>query len=238
MTAHSPSTDELKYTSLLENVRPLVLFGYHYIFGQERGILEVASAIASRGACPSFVISQRWGDKINQELQKRGFLVESAAYGYHIARFKIPQELHLPFVNLYGLIATPAKLRSVVGQRKSTHLFAGNHMQCLYGMSYLMSCNIPLIFRVGDAPSDHPIDRIIWHWCMQRANKIVCNSEYLFRIVSRWTKYKAKCQVIYNYASPRAQSAQPIPVSCGATVVTPHSPNDAVNFGTACAIQI
>jgi glycosyltransferase involved in cell wall biosynthesis len=217
---HGETTDRLECSGALGNIRPLVLFGYDDIFGQERGILEVASAIASRGACPSFLISRRWGDRANEELQKRGFPVESAPYGYQITRFRIPQELHLPFINLYGLIATSARLGSVVEQKESTHILAGNSTQCLYGMGYLMRSNIPLIFRLGDAPPSNPIDRLIWHWCMRRANKIICNCEYLFRLVSKWAGYKAKCQVIYNYASPRAQSTQPIPVPAGNTVVT------------------
>src|SRR5262249_22761360 len=49
---------------------------------------------------------------------------------------------------------------------------------------------------------------------------IICNSEYVFRIVSKWPSYKPKCEVIYNYVSPRDQNAQPIPVPAGSTVVT------------------
>jgi len=214
------ATDGLECSGSLGKIRPLVLFGYDDIFGQERAILEVASAIASRGARPSFLISRRWGDRVSQELQKRGFLAELAPYGYFITRFRVPQELHLPFINLYGLIATSARLGSIVRQKESTHILAGNFTQCLYGMGYLMRSNIPLIFRVGDAPPSNPIDEAIWHWCMRRANKIICNSEYLFRIVSKWADYKRKCQVIYNYASPRAQSKQPVPVPAGNTVVT------------------
>jgi glycosyltransferase involved in cell wall biosynthesis len=214
------ATDRLECSGALGKIRPLVLFGYDDIFGQERGILEVASAIACRGARPSFLISRRWGDRAKLELQKRGFPVDSAPYGYQPTRFRVPQELHLPFINLYGLIATSARLRSIVGQRGSTHILAGSYTQCMYGAGYLMSSNIPLIFRQPDVPSNQPIDRIIWHWCMRRANKIICNSEYVFRIVSKWPSYKPKCQLIYNYASPRVQNAQPIPVPAGSTVVT------------------
>jgi glycosyltransferase involved in cell wall biosynthesis len=214
------ATDGLECSAALERIRPLVLFGYHDIFGQERGILEVASAIACRGARPSFLISRRWGDRVKQELHKRGFLVDSAPYGYHVARFRVPQELHLPFINLYGLIATSRRVGSIVGQKQATHILAGNYIQCLYGMGYLMRSNIPLIFRLGDAPPNNPIDKVIWHWCMRRASKIICNSDYLFRLISKWEGYKRKCQVIYNYASPRAQSKQPIPVPAGNTVVT------------------
>lgn len=194
----------------LDGVRVLVLFGGSELFGQERANIEVFQVLAKLGLKARFVISSRWGNaQIRPELEKRGFEVTTAPFGFHWGRYLFGRYFYYFFRNLSGLLITSWRVWREAHRWQATHLYAPNWAHYTYAAPGMMLLGLPLVFRAGDElPQQTWFHRWICRRLFHRVRKLVCNAEFLRSRMIRAGLSAEKVCVIYNHPPRRLEASR------------------------------
>ena len=189
----------------LGGVRVLVLFGAIPLHGQERGNIEVFRTLQPLGLEPRFITRRPWGKlHIEPELARAGFSYIDAPFGPLMGRNLFGPDI---FIVLAGILRTSWIAWRQIIRWKPTHIFTTHWLYLLYCAPAIFFSRLPLIYRLGDAPSNSTVlHRLLWKQIVRRCSVIVCISEFVCRQLTRGGKTWNKTAVIYNYPPKRSGS--------------------------------
>lgn len=194
----------------LDGVRVLVLFGGSDLFGQERANIEVFSTLAELGLKARFVISSRWGDaQIRPELERRGFEVVSAPFGFHWTRHMLGKHFGYFLLNLMGTLLTSWRVWREVGHWRATHVYAPNWLHLTYAIAGIWLGRLPLIYRMGDKPPPpRSFQGRVLRWLWRRVTRAVGISHFIFASATNCGLAVEKMSVIHSHPLRRMLSQQ------------------------------
>ena len=101
----------------------LILFPGFKLFGQEQGLLAVATAMRQKGIDSHFLVHKNWGQDISNHLRSLNFEYTYISFGsiWSLSIFK-NEKLQF-FKNLYGLFSTTFSVLSLMRNSKFTHIY-------------------------------------------------------------------------------------------------------------------
>lgn len=189
----------------LRDFRVLVLFTGSRLFGHERANIEVFRTLHELGLNARFIVDRRWSrSEIQPALDAAGLEFRTAPYGYQWGGFLRGRHWYIALINLWGVLATSAKVFWEIARWKPTHVYAANALHLSYAIPALSCSSVPLIYRAGDELPDHTsLHRSIKRWIVRRATTVVCISNYIQGRYLAAGVPAARLKVIYNYPPRR-----------------------------------
>lgn len=197
-----------------EPIRALVVFGNIPLLGHERGNMQVFNALKTRGVDALFVTNKAYGHEVIQpELDLLGHRWDVATYPRLFSR---GMDLKTWGQRLRSLMKGAAEFWRIGRAYEPTHVHVGHMMHFLMMLPAILLLGVPVVYRVGDAPSQHrPIFRFLWrHVVIPQVDHFVCVSEYIRDLIFQAGAPSEKVSVIYSFPSERSAdlTATPVPV--------------------------
>jgi glycosyltransferase involved in cell wall biosynthesis len=192
----------------LSTIRVLTALNGLELFGHERGNIEVYKALRDCGADVLVGVNQiENGDKVGAYLRDLGFKTFNLPFGSQWSWKWLRQEPLSIFEKWNQLWGCSRTFSQQIRVFQPTHLHLGSLTTYNYLVPALMSSNVPLIYRVGDAPPiNSPYNLHIWHLAMRRSSKIVANSKFIRQQILAQNIQSEKIEQIYSLAPLPASS--------------------------------
>lgn len=205
--------------SMERKYRVLVLLGNAGLNGQERGNIQVFDALKNQGVESLFVTHQQWGHSlIEPALAQRDLKWVRLDYARHFRKGKRATDWP---GNILRILRGSASLLRIIRQFAPTHIHVANPHYYLAVLPALLQTNIPIIYRLGDAPTVHH-KFYVWLWrygIIRRVDHFVCISQFVRQRLLGLGACSNETTVIYNYPPDRPAPAQPFSMDFGGTQV-------------------
>ena len=172
------------------------------LFGHERGNIEVYKAIRSLGAEVTVAVNaiENGGD-VGRHLRDLSFPTIPLAFGNQWSLKWLKQYPMSVFSKVLSVLGCSVKLRSMISERRPTHVLLGNSLAYSYLSLALATCKVPMVYRMGDGPPfDSPFNLRIWRRAIRRTTHAVAISEFVQREAISGGLPAGRVSVIYNLA--------------------------------------
>lgn len=183
----------------MDKKKILILFPGFKLFGQEQGLLAVATAMRQKDIDSHFLVHKRWGQDISNHLRSLNFEYTYISFGSIWSLSIFRNEKLQFFKNLYGLFSTTFSVLSLMRSYKFTHILAGNSSFLIYLFPVLFFTRrkIRLIYRHGDElPSHSWFHRLTKKIIMNWVDLHIFNCNFLRNKFTDAEKFNSK--IIYN----------------------------------------
>ena len=191
-----------------EKIRVLALLGSRVLFGMERANIRVYEALKSSG-CQVLVVVEDHPDfpAIPNELAQRNIDFLPAPFvGRRIEGYL----LHFLFKNPLLFLAGNWKIYELIRKYSPTHILVPNPIYFLNCTLALKFSSVPVIYRLGDAPSLHNLFwRLLWRMIIPRVNHFVVDSKFIQGKLEALGVPSERITVIYNAPPLREQGPEP-----------------------------
>jgi len=192
---------------MTESPRVLVLFGNVALYGKERANIQVFKILREQGIDALFVTDRKRGHaQIQPALDAAGFswapvtMARPLRLGAMRSVWKAPAEM----------LAGWRDLRKVIQEYQPTHIHVPNEWQYIFNMPVLRAAKVPILYRLGDAPSGTPGARSDWFyrsawrwWIAPSVDQFVCVSKYVYNRLIEAGAPRDKTRVIYTFPPER-----------------------------------
>ena len=179
-------------------IRVLVMLGGIPLHGQERGNIQVFTALQGQGVEPLFVTHKGYGhESIQPLLDRLGLPWTTGTYPGLISRGMVPREW-------------AARAREVAAANRDfwqagrafgpTHIHVCNEGHFLLLLPAVRALGVPVVFRLGDEPRQHrPIFRALWRRAIvPSVDQFVCISGFVREKLIAAGADPSKIRVIHN----------------------------------------
>lgn len=222
--------------------RVLALLGNIPLYGQERQNIEVLAALRERGWEVLVLTNDRWGHlHLEPELDSRGIPWRRARYA---ARFDRGIGVRGWVERLGDICIGSLDFRAAVIDFRPTHVHTCNPVWVIDTLPALLLSRLPVVYRLGDAPSFHrwPF-RLLWRVMVWRIDAFVCISDYVRRELEAGVGpgVHPKTWLVRDTPAQRLRVGEPVPVERrGVTFgyVGQMSPEKGVGVLVDAAIQV
>ncbi|BBC24673.1 glycosyltransferase family 4 protein [Pseudanabaena sp. ABRG5-3] len=196
---------ESQQNQKLLNLRVLAVLPGLELFGNERDNIEVYIALREQGAKVLIGISKNHiNSDVEKYLQKLDFETFNLPFGNQWSWMWLKQYPLSIFEKMNQLWNCSRILLQQIKTFQPTHIHLGSLMGYNYIAPALVFNQIPLIYRMGDAPpTDSSYNLKIWHFAMKRASKVIAVSEFISQQIIAQGVSQAKITKIYNVAPSR-----------------------------------
>jgi glycosyltransferase involved in cell wall biosynthesis len=187
--------------------RVVACFGGMVSFtGLERMSFEVLRSLRDRGADVHCIVNTWASDRIVAEAERMGASWSTGFYWYRLDRHaRDPGAWARMALDVLrtsgGLLRDSARLRA-------THVFAPEMMAIVRNLPALLllrALGVRVILKVGNAPTDDPLYRLLWRRAVDPAvDRIVCNSRASCDLLRQIGVSDAKIGLVLNTAASRA----------------------------------
>jgi glycosyltransferase involved in cell wall biosynthesis len=184
--------------------RVLVVFGNIPLLGQERGNIQVFSALKERGVDSLFVTNHEYGHlHIQPALEQRGLKWTPANYA---GRFSKDKGVKGWLKQIRDILQGSWRLWRIAQRYQPTHIHVANEQFFLCMLPALLLLPIPLTYRLGDKPNQHHwVYRTLWRRVLiPRVDRFVCISSFIKERLLDAGAPEHKTKVIYNYPPERS----------------------------------
>lgn len=188
-------------------IKVLVVFAAVKIYGMERANISVFALLRDQGIDSLFVIGQ-WGLKeIAPELENQGLKYVTARFGGLIYK---SQTLKEKLISIRDFFIGAIDLRKIIKEFKPHYIYIPNDLSFIMIFITLITNKIPLIFRLGDKPTDYKLHfRILWkYFITKRVTKFVVNSKFIMNELLKTGCVKEKVNLIYSYPPVRVSKIE------------------------------
>ena len=185
--------------------RVLVVLGNFALNGQERGNIQVFSALKRVGVESLFVTHADWGHRHLQPLLDRlGLQWTTLRYPRHFTK-RLSQRGWIG--NIKQLLSASRAFGKLIHEYRPTHIHVANPHYFLGVLPALLMTRTPVVYRMGDEPPRHHVlYRWLWRWgIVPRVQAFVCVSEYVREKAIAAGTPAHKTRVIYSHPPERLE---------------------------------
>lgn len=194
----------------LLNLRVLGVLPGLELFGNERDNIEIYIALREQGAKVLIGISKNHiNSDVEKYLQKLDFETFNLPFGNQWSWMWLKQYPLSIFEKMNQLWNCSRIILQQIKTFQPTHIHLGSLMGYNYIAPALAFNQIPLIYRMGDAPPiDSNYNLKIWHFTMKRSSKVIAVSEFISQQIIAQGVSQAKIKKVYNLAPSRLFSSE------------------------------
>lgn len=199
--------------------RVLVMLGGIPLWGQERGNIQVFTALKDAGVDALFVTHKGYGHEVIQPaLDKLGLRWTVATYAGLLSRGMSLREWGQ---RIREVLAGWREFGRAARAYRPTHVHVCNEGHFLNLLPVVRALGVPVVFRLGDAPRQHRgLFRFLWRRAIiPSVSQFVCVSEFIRQRLLEAGAPAEKVRVIYSHPQerPPRQPGEVLGGSAGST---------------------
>ena len=197
-----------------KEIRIIVLFGSHFLYGSEKANIDVFTALSEFDNVKSlFLIDRKRGvETISPYLNERNLNYKKVNYHF---MFNKHMSLKEWCVKIYEILSGSFQLFYYYIKFRPTHVYTSKQEYFLNFLPFLFFVRKPIIYRIGDSPVTHNLAYSkLWSYMAKKVSKFVCVSKFIEGKVQETVKNPNNSSVIYskphfklsnNFSSPKSK---------------------------------
>jgi glycosyltransferase involved in cell wall biosynthesis len=188
--------------------RILAVFGNIPLYGQERGNIQALYSLQQAGCDVLLATNEEYGHiNVEPHLNKLGIAWRRVPYPSR--RFRKDLSPFEWIQQGIAVLRTSWRLWTVARTFEPTHIHVFNPAFFTAALPALLALNLPIVYRVGDAPSTHHwAHRLLWKRAIiPLVDQFVCISEFVRDEMLALGAAASKVRVVYNYPPERPDSS-------------------------------